>query len=206
MRPRSAARGRTLRRRCSATSGERGRHYRVGLRRAPRLALWSSHRRADVAEGVANLSTGVTISEPSSRIDSYHPNETSQVRPLDRALRFGDASGWGPPFGHVATSDHAAQRLVQSTGILRVGLRGTELSLGDRCQGYVGLVAIVLQNRLSDPGTSLIGCGRSTGRRPVKSGAPPCTLRTLPSKDDRCGVTLSERVTLLADGYGGKLG
>lgn len=91
---------RTLRRRCSATSGERGRHYRVGLRPAPRLALWSSHKRADVAEVVADLSTGVTNSEPSSRIDSYHPNETSQVRPLDRALRFGDASGRGPSIGH----------------------------------------------------------------------------------------------------------
>ena len=55
----------------------------MGLRPAPRLARWSSHKRADVAEVVADLSTGVTNSEPSSRIDSYHPNEISQVRLRD---------------------------------------------------------------------------------------------------------------------------
>jgi hypothetical protein len=99
----------TVRRRCCATSGERSRHYRVGLLPAPRLALWSSRKRADVAEVVANLSTGVTNSEPSSRIDSYHPNETSQVRPLDRALRFGDASDWGPPIGRVVGRDYAVR-------------------------------------------------------------------------------------------------
>jgi hypothetical protein len=78
--------GPTLRRRCSATSGERGRHDRLGLRPTPRLARWSSHKRADAADVVADLSTGVTNSEPSSRIDSYHPNETSQVRPRDERL------------------------------------------------------------------------------------------------------------------------
>ena len=81
-----ASRGRTVRRHCSATSGERGRHYRVGLRPALRLALWSSHKRDDVAEVVAVLSTGVSNSGPSSRIDSYHPNETSQVGPRDERL------------------------------------------------------------------------------------------------------------------------
>jgi hypothetical protein len=49
-------------RRCSAAGGERGRHYRVDLRPAPRLALWSSRKRADVAEVAADLSTGVTMS------------------------------------------------------------------------------------------------------------------------------------------------
>jgi hypothetical protein len=77
---------RTVRRHCRATSDERGRHYRVGLRPALRLALWSSHKRDEVAEVVAGLSTGVTNSGPSSRIDSYHPNETSQVGPRDERL------------------------------------------------------------------------------------------------------------------------
>ena len=45
------------------------------------------------AEVVADLSTGVTNSEPSWRIDSYHSNETWEVRPLVGALRFDVVSG-----------------------------------------------------------------------------------------------------------------
>jgi hypothetical protein len=129
-------------------------HDRVGLRPVLRLAHWSSRKRADVDEVVADLSPGVTKSEPSSRFDSYHPKETSQVRPLDRALRFGDASGWGPPIGRVAARDSAVLDI------------GRDVVAANSCVGGLRRADIgcvhAAPNRASDRGARL-SWGPSTG-------------------------------------------
>lgn len=86
------------RRRCGETGGER-----AGITGSP----WTLAQvgRCCRGHGGSVNRVGVTNSGPSSRIDSYHPNEICQVRPRDQGPRFVGLSGRCPPIGHAAARD-----------------------------------------------------------------------------------------------------
>ena len=145
---------------------------RGGLGTGDAVTRGSSFKSDDAVEVGGSVNrAGVTDSGPSVRIDSYHPNETSQVRPRDQAPRFGGRVRW-------ASADFSGGRnsvhFWEVGSMVRVWSKEEQVANRDRFWSMVGSGVSVTALRVGPdrghhrrpPVDRTIGRRRPSHRRP----------------------------------------